>query len=117
MQYLAMFFQVLLEVVTSLSKACCIRLVQHDAIGILLNLVQSCNRSKPHMEILKHTVHILFHLSQYRETVHLSRDDESMEVMTGLLTSHRDVDDILLNLAKVFRAQFQYRDRQEVKPV
>ncbi|KAG0345549.1 hypothetical protein BG004_003608 [Podila humilis] len=57
-----------LDVVTRLSKNSCLRLVEHNAVNIVFKLIKNCNRSLPHMEVLKHSLNILENLSRDRDT-------------------------------------------------
>ena len=40
--------------------------VTEDAICTILRLLRSCNRSTPHMELLKHALNVLYNLSVCR---------------------------------------------------
>jgi len=42
-----------LEIPTRYSAICCKLMIEQNAIQILFTLIQSCNRSKPHIELLK----------------------------------------------------------------
>ncbi|KAF9941966.1 hypothetical protein BGZ67_003537 [Mortierella alpina] len=57
-----------LDVVTRLSKNSCLRLVEHNVINIIFQLIKSCNRSQPHMEVLKHALNIIENLSRDADT-------------------------------------------------
>ena len=57
------------EVVTRLSPRCCERMVQGHAVSVLYQLVRSCNRSIPHMEIIKYVVCILLNLAKVSPAV------------------------------------------------
>ena len=52
------------DVATRLSPVCCERMVEVNAVGVLYQLLNSCNRSLPHMEIIKYTVNILLNLAK-----------------------------------------------------
>ena len=54
---------------TRLSPVCCERLASHHAIPILLFLIQSCNRSQPHMEVLRLALNVLRNLALCDKTV------------------------------------------------
>ena len=43
---------------------CCEKMVEVNALGVLYRLVNSCNRSLPHMELIKYTVNILLNLAK-----------------------------------------------------
>ena len=52
------------EVATRLSWVCCEKMVSVNAVTVLYRLVRSCNRSLPHMEIIKYTVNIMLNLAK-----------------------------------------------------
>ena len=56
------------EVSTRLSPICCERLVAANAVSVIFRLIRSCNRSLPHMEIIKHSMAILINLAKVRTT-------------------------------------------------
>lgn len=57
-----------LETSTRLSPACCQRMVNVNAVGVIYRLIQSCNRSQPHMEIIRYSINILLNLAKYEKT-------------------------------------------------
>ena len=61
------------EVVSRLSPRCCERLVEGQAVSVLYQLIRSCNRSIPHMEIIKYTISILLNLAKVSSVV-IDRD-------------------------------------------
>ncbi|KAG1659256.1 Abnormal spindle-like microcephaly-associated [Nymphon striatum] len=79
-----------LDVVTRLSSVCCEKLAEGNAVETIFTLVKSCNRSLPHMEVIKYSVNILLNLSKYDRTV------ASVHVVDGSL-------DTLLELMTIFR--------------
>ncbi|EDQ84203.1 uncharacterized protein MONBRDRAFT_13032 [Monosiga brevicollis MX1] len=83
-------------IVTKLSPECCLQLVeQDDAVRILMELVNACNRSKPHMVLLEYTLAIFQHLFQHASTRSATfTTTESMVVLVELLQMYRDKDSI-----------------------
>lgn len=59
----------LLDVVSRLSKNSRLRLVEHNVVNIIFQLIKSCNRSQPHMEVLKHGLNIVENLSLDADTI------------------------------------------------
>ena len=53
-----------LEVATRLSSKCCERMVEGNAVNVIFRLIRSCNRSLPHMELIKYSISILLNLSK-----------------------------------------------------
>ena len=52
-----------LEVTTRFSAVCCARFREEGAAPILFALIKSCNRSKPHQELLKVAMDVLEHVA------------------------------------------------------
>jgi len=52
------------EVVTRLSPESCQRMADGKAVAVLFKLMHHCNRSLPHMELLKYALLILLNLSK-----------------------------------------------------
>jgi abnormal spindle-like microcephaly-associated protein len=46
-----------IEVGTHYSRECCALLAESGGIGALLAFVRSCNRSKPHVEVMRCPMH------------------------------------------------------------
>ncbi|KAI8595971.1 hypothetical protein EDD21DRAFT_20184 [Dissophora ornata] len=80
-----------LDVVTRLSKNSCLRLVEHNVINIIFQLIKSCNRSQPHMEVLKHGLNIIENLSRDPDTVgSVFWAPEGMEILVDCAQAYRE---------------------------
>ncbi|XP_005095167.1 abnormal spindle-like microcephaly-associated protein homolog [Aplysia californica] len=80
-----------LEVSTRLSPVCCERMIEVDAVPALYRLAASCNRSIPHMEIIKHTVDTLLNLAKYDKTVAVVMEpEESISTIMELMLIYRE---------------------------
>ncbi|XP_013789036.1 abnormal spindle-like microcephaly-associated protein homolog [Limulus polyphemus] len=79
-----------LDVVTRLSASCCEKIAEGSAVEILFQLIRSCNRSLPHMELIKYSTNILLNLAKYDKTV------DSVWTVIGSL-------DTLLDLMRIYR--------------
>ncbi|XP_053380194.1 abnormal spindle-like microcephaly-associated protein homolog [Mercenaria mercenaria] len=78
-----------LEVASRLSWICCERMV--EAIPVLYRLVQGCNRSLPHMEIIKYTISILTNLSKYEKTRPAVYEAEGgVNILVNLMQIYRE---------------------------
>jgi abnormal spindle-like microcephaly-associated protein len=85
-----------LNAVTRWSRGCCLRLVEHDAVHILFEVIRSCNRSKPHMAVLVHSIQILVHLASQactRDAVFDTAD--CLSVATDLMQMFRDKPEVV----------------------
>lgn len=60
------------DVATRLSPVCCERLVEVNAVGVIYRLILSCNRSLPHMEVIKFCVNILLNLAKVRHFTNIA---------------------------------------------
>ncbi|RUS33995.1 hypothetical protein BC938DRAFT_482940 [Jimgerdemannia flammicorona] len=91
-----------LDVVTDLSKICCLRLIEHDVIRIIFTLIKQSNRSQPHMEVLKHAMYILRNLSRTPETSpHVFADPEGVDILVESLQSYRENERIFACAASI----------------
>jgi abnormal spindle-like microcephaly-associated protein len=91
-----------LDAVTRLSHTCCERLVQHDAVPIIFQLIRSCNRSKPHMAVLVHALRILVHLGRCKTTIHaVFSEGDAISMLVELLQMYRDKKDIFVSAAQL----------------
>lgn len=80
-----------LEVASRLSPVCCAQLAEGNAAPVILTIIRGCNRSVPHIEIIKYCIQILLNLAKYAPTTEAVYD------------SHPDALDIILNVLMVFR--------------
>ncbi|KAG0002513.1 hypothetical protein BGZ80_010660 [Entomortierella chlamydospora] len=80
-----------LDVVTRLSKNSCLRLVEHNVVNIIFQLIKSCNRSQPHMEVLKHGLNIIENLSRDPDTIgSVFWAPEGMEILVDSAQAYRE---------------------------
>jgi abnormal spindle-like microcephaly-associated protein len=56
------------QVVTRLSKECCIQFLKAGAISTLYEFIQSCNRSTPHTDLIKLCLEVFINLSKCEDT-------------------------------------------------
>ncbi|KAG9070338.1 hypothetical protein KI688_009675 [Linnemannia hyalina] len=112
-----------LDVVTRLSKNSCLRLVEHNVVNIIFQLIKSCNRSQPHMEVLKHSLNILENLSWDRDTTgSVFWAPDGLEILVDTAQSYRENDMVfdstltimLIHLDHEFLTQRQIQ--QQIQP-
>ncbi|GMP75445.1 hypothetical protein CsSME_00032532 [Camellia sinensis var. sinensis] len=71
-----------LDMATKHSKKCCEKLVEAEAIDMLLKLIRSVNRSIPDQEVLKHALSTLRNLARYSHLIEvLIRSRGSVETI------------------------------------
>jgi abnormal spindle-like microcephaly-associated protein len=79
------------DVTTRLSDVCCLELVEHCAVPVIFRLIRSCNRSVPHMEIVKYSINVLLNLGKYEETREAVFSEEgSISCLIELLQVYRE---------------------------
>ncbi|ESO92879.1 hypothetical protein LOTGIDRAFT_232956 [Lottia gigantea] len=89
-----------LEVATRLSPRCCERMVEVNAISVIFTLMKSCNRSLPHMEVIKYSISILLNLAKYEKTIDYVYDvEDSISNLLELMTIFREKGNIFTKTA------------------
>jgi abnormal spindle-like microcephaly-associated protein len=83
-----------LEASTRLSFVCCQVFTKANAATILLHLIQSCNRSVPHMELKEHILLTLENVSRYSRLVGSFAHNKYAEVFLDNVQVFRDKDGI-----------------------
>ena len=54
------------EVVTRLSEVCCQQVVKDGALPVIFKVIKKCNRSLPHLEVIKYSLAILYNVVKVR---------------------------------------------------
>lgn len=76
--------------VTGLSPECCLIFTREGAIDILYNFIQNCNRSVPHMDLIKFCLQIFINLSKYSQTVeYILQPSGSLSILLNLLQAYQ----------------------------
>lgn len=52
------------EVVTRLSEVCCQQVVENGALPVIFKVIKKCNRSLPHLEVIKYSLSILYNVAK-----------------------------------------------------
>jgi abnormal spindle-like microcephaly-associated protein len=71
-------------------------MVQQQAVPILFSVIRGCNRSKPHMQLLQHSLDILLHLARTRYTSHAVFSADCLDLLVEQLQMYRDQEDIFM---------------------
>lgn len=88
-----------LEKVTRLSPECCRQFTREGAHDILYTFMQNCNRSVPHMDLVKICLQIFINLAKYTETVcQVLEPSYSLAVLSNLIQSYRKCFNMLLQV-------------------
>ncbi|KAG0201689.1 hypothetical protein BGX28_005557 [Mortierella sp. GBA30] len=91
-----------LDVVTRLSKNSCLRLVEHNVVNIIFQLIKSCNRSQPHMEVLKHALNIIENLSRDPDTIgSVFWAPEGMEILVDSAQAYRENEMVFESVVRI----------------
>eukprot|EP00978_Attheya_sp_CCMP212_P020094 scaffold57136_cov47-Attheya_sp.AAC.4 len=85
-----------LEVSTRLSKRCCGSFAHARAPDILYDVVRTCNRSLPHIELLNHLLLILRNVARHDELLEYVASPTSLDVLLDLVQMFRDKDIIFV---------------------
>ncbi|NWS65941.1 ASPM protein, partial [Crotophaga sulcirostris] len=79
-----------LEVATRLSPLCCENMAQSRAIFTIFDLIRSCNRSVPCMDVIKYSIQVLLNVSKYERTTRAVYEVEnSIDTLLDLLQRYR----------------------------
>ncbi|CAF0864329.1 unnamed protein product [Brachionus calyciflorus] len=79
-----------LDKVTRLSPECCLIFTREGAIQILYEFIMNCNRSVPHMDLVKLCLQILINLSKYSQTAeYLLRPAGSCLLLLNLIQAYQ----------------------------
>merc|ERR1711865_1265251 len=93
-----------LDIATRLSRECCKKIVNEDAIHIILRLLRSCNRSSPHMELLKYALNVLHSLSGYSGPCKaIFAASDSVDILVELMQMYRDKHTIFVKACRVLQ--------------
>jgi abnormal spindle-like microcephaly-associated protein len=104
------------EAATRLSKACAIKLVDDDAVHIILRLIQSCNRSTPHMELLKSALNVIKNLCKHRITcAGVFEVADSVDILVELMQMNRDKHDIFLKACGILKSICKVSAQRKVR--
>ncbi|PFX15185.1 Abnormal spindle-like microcephaly-associated protein-like [Stylophora pistillata] len=80
-----------LEVVTRLSEVCCQQVVKDGALPVIFKVIKKCNRSLPHLEVIKYSISILFNVAKYPSVYYaVYEQPDSIETLVELLANFRD---------------------------
>jgi abnormal spindle-like microcephaly-associated protein len=64
-------------------------MLEHNALPALFTLIKSCNRSTPHLELIKAALNTCIHLSRCATTVHALWHPAYVEVLADLIQMYR----------------------------
>lgn len=90
-----------LQIVTRLSQECCIQFANAGAIHILYEFITRCNRSTPHMDLIKLCLEILINLAKCQYTCDLIINFDN-ELSSTIIQSNEL--NILLNLLQAYQS-------------
>jgi hypothetical protein len=93
------------EISTGLARECCEALVAVDGVPKLLAVVRSCNRSQPHILLLRHILRILQHVAAHPFLLPtLAEAPGAVETLADLLQTYRPDDHTFLPAAALLLA-------------
>ncbi|XP_024522077.1 abnormal spindle-like microcephaly-associated protein homolog isoform X1 [Selaginella moellendorffii] len=93
-----------IDVATRHSKYCCDRIAEGGAIGKIVQLIQTTNRSTPHEQVLKHALSILGNLARYPAlATTILNTPTSLEVVAEQLQMSRNKEEIFFKAVDVLK--------------
>jgi len=101
----------ILEVSTRLSKRCCNSFAKAGASEIMYNLIQSCNRSLPHMEMLHYILTTLSNVSDHSELVCYVATASSVEILLDIIQMFRDKEK-MFSLASIMMERILFSSKK-----
>lgn len=79
-----------LDKVTRLSPECCLIFAKEGATEILYNFILNCNRSVPHMDLIKFCLQVFINLAKYTQTVQcILEPTGSLSILLNLLQAYQ----------------------------
>lgn len=80
-----------LEVVTRLSEVCCQQVVKDGALPVIFKVIKKCNRSLPHLEVIKNSLSILYNVAKFSSVYRaVYEEPDSINTLVELLVNFRD---------------------------
>ncbi|XP_068734820.1 abnormal spindle-like microcephaly-associated protein homolog [Montipora capricornis] len=80
-----------LEVVTRLSEVCCQQVVEDGALPVIFKVIKKCNRSLPHLEVIKYSLSILYNVAKFPSVYRAIYEVlDSVDTLIELLVNFRD---------------------------
>lgn len=100
-----------LEVATRLSETCCSTFAEAKAPDLLFFLIQTCNRSLPHLKLLQYILQTLSNVARFDKFVPTMASLSGVEVFLDLLQMFRDKDYVFCLvvslLERIVRSNFE----------
>lgn len=82
-----------IEFSTRYSKECCVLIAESGGVAALLAFMRSCNRSKPHAEMLRLALAVLHNVARWRDLVgRVVGEAECVAVLSERLQMFRDME-------------------------
>ena len=83
----------------------CNKLVQTDALNVFFSLIQSCNRSAAHQELLKNCLATVEHIAAKKTFgCQVAQVDEAIEILLDILQLFRDKKVVFISACNVLHA-------------
>ncbi|GBF95503.1 hypothetical protein Rsub_07853 [Raphidocelis subcapitata] len=88
-----------IEFSTRYSRDCCALIAESGGVPALLSFMRSCNRSKPHAEMLRLALGVLHNVARWRELAPaVLGAPECVAVLSERLQMFRDMEDVFLSV-------------------
>ena len=84
-----------LETSTRFSYSCCEAVVNKGSTSLLFRLIRYCNRSSPHIDLLKYVLKTLMNISKHTKLIDGVVCDRSVEILLDTIQMFRDKEKVL----------------------
>lgn len=93
-----------LDLVTRLLVSCCVDAVEHEAVPVIFALMQSCNRSEPHLELVNSGLNVLLNIAKCRLTTRaVFESDDCPNLLVEQMQIYRDKQEIFMKSCTLLR--------------
>ena len=99
-----------LEVATRHSKKCCYDFCHAGAAEILFLLVQNCNRSLPHVELIQYTLRTLVNVARHHDFMFWIATMKGGAIPLDLLQSFRDKESVFYPAVTLLEKSLNYNE-------
>ena len=86
----------MLEISTRLSTKCCVNFCIADAPSVLYNLMRTCNRSLPHIELLQYILKTMLNVADHSFLIPKISSLDAVEILIDIIQMFRDKEDLFI---------------------
>jgi abnormal spindle-like microcephaly-associated protein len=90
---------------TRVSARCCESLLEEGALPVIFHLIKSCNRSTPHIELIRIAVSVLLNVAANPSTAEALYPEEYVDTVAELMGMFKEKDEIFVKTVKILLCQ------------